>query len=208
MIPINLAFEDSLSESVLRVLLRKSKRPYEVATPYTGGGFGYLRQRARGFNNAAKSIPFLLLTDLDKANCAPTLIKEWLPVPMHPNLIFRVAVREVESWLLADRENFARFLGIAVELMPVKPDTLPDPKSVLITLALKSRNRRLREDIVPRAGSTSKQGPNYNGRLITFVEGQWDPTAASDGSDSLRRTIEALASFTPIWASEVPLVRP
>jgi hypothetical protein len=197
-IPINLAFEDSLSESVLSVLLRGSGRPYEVATLYTGGGFGYLRQRVRGFNNAAKGIPFLLLTDLDTAECAPVLVREWLPVSPHPNLLFRIAVREVESWLLADRENLARFLGIAVELVPFDSDSVLDPKSVLIGLASKSRNRRLREDIVPRQGSTSKQGLNYNGRLISFVQGQWDPMVASTGSDSLRRTIEALASFVPV----------
>ena len=194
---INLAFEDSLSESVLKVLLLGSGRCYEVATLYTGGGFGYLRQRVPGFNNAAKGIPFLLLTDLDTAECAPVLVREWLPVPPHPNLLFCVAIREVESWLVADRENLARFLGIRVELMPFGPDSIPDPKSVLIKLASKSHNRRLREDVVPRQGSTSKQGPNYNGRLISFVQGQWDPMVASAGSDSLRRTIEALASFVP-----------
>ena len=199
-IPINLAFEDSLSESVLRVLLRGSGRCYEVATLYTGGGFGYLRQRVRGFNNAAKGIPFLLLTDLDTAECAPVLVREWLPVSPHPNLLFRIAVREVESWLVADRENLARFLGIRVELVPFDPDSIPDPKSVLISLASKSRNRRLRDDIVPRPGSTSKQGPNYNGRLIGFVEHIWDPGVATATSASLRRTVEALASFVPLLA--------
>jgi hypothetical protein len=194
---INLAFEDSLSESVLRVLLLGSGRSYEVATPYTGGGFGYLRQRVRGFNNAAKGIPFLLLTDLDTAECAPELVREWLPVSPHPNLLFRIAVRAVESWLLADRENLARFLGIRVELVPFGSDSIVDPKSVLIRLASRSRNRRLRDDIVPRPGSTSKQGPSYNGRLIAFVESAWDPAAASSASDSLRRTMEVLASFVP-----------
>ena len=194
---INLAFEDSLSESVLRVLLLGSGRCYEVATLYTGGGFGYLRQRVRGFNNAAKGIPFLLLADLDTAECAPVLVREWLPVSPHPNLLFRIAVRAVESWLLADRENLARFLGIRVELVPFGSDSIVDPRSVLIRLASKSRNRRLRDDIVPRPGSTSKQGPSYNGRLIAFVESEWDPAAASSASDSLRRTVEALASFVP-----------
>ena len=199
-IPINLAFEDSLSESVLKVLLLGSGRCYEVATLYTGGGFGYLRQRVRGFNNAAKGIPFLLLADLDTAECAPVLVRQWLPAPPHPNLLFRIAVREVESWLVADRENLARFLGIRVELVPFGPDSIPDPKSVLIRLASKSPNRRLRDDIVPRPGSTSKQGPNYNGRLIGFVEHIWDPGVATATSASLRRTVEALASFVPLLA--------
>ena len=65
------------------------------------------------FNHGAKGTPFILLTDLDKNECAPMLIQEWLTDPLHPNLIFRVAVHEVEAWILADREAFAPFLGIS-----------------------------------------------------------------------------------------------
>ena len=96
-IPIHLAVEDELSEAVLREILKQSGRPFVVGAVYRRGGFGYLRANVRGFNNGAKGIPFFLLTDLDKNECAPMLIQEWLTVPLHPNLIFRVAVREVEA---------------------------------------------------------------------------------------------------------------
>ncbi|HEX9971235.1 MAG TPA: hypothetical protein VGD14_04115 [bacterium] len=98
---INLAFEDPLHEAVLRKIF--SQFNFAVGKCFSHGGYGYLKTKIQGFNNAARVTPFLVLTDLDQVECAPILIKEWLPVPKHPNLLFRVAVREVESWVLAHR---------------------------------------------------------------------------------------------------------
>ncbi len=194
-ISINLAVEDDLSEAVLRKLLPAK---YTVGDCYKKRGFGYLKKNIRGFNNAAKGMPFLVLTDLDREECPPKLIKKWLSVStQHHNLLFRVAVREVESWVLADRDHFAKFLGIKKEQVPVDVDEIDDPKEYLINLVRKSRKRRLREDIVPTRGSTAKQGPNYNGRLISFVEESWVPNKAMRSSPSLRRTIKAVENFRP-----------
>ncbi len=196
LIPINLAVEDDLSEAVLIKILHDR---YVVGNCYKRGGFGYLKNNIAGFNNAAKSMPFLVLTDLDMGECAPTLLKEWLSVPVHHNLLFRVAVREVESWVLADRDRFARFIGIRKTLVPVNVDAIDDPKRCLINLARKSRKRNLREDIVPSEGSTAKQGPDYNGRLMFFVEEFWNPYEAMHNSPSLVRTIRAVEDFQPVW---------
>ena len=194
-IPINLAVEDDLSEAVLRKILPDR---YVVGDRCMRGGFGYLKKNIRGFNNASKGMPFLVLTDLDMAECAPTLIKKWLSVPVHHNLLFRVAVREVESWVIADTDRFAKFLGIRRTLVPVNVDAIDDPKKCLINLARKSK-RNLREDIVPTKGSTAKQGPDYNGRLIYFVEEFWNPYEAMHNSLSLERTIRAVENFQPEW---------
>lgn len=194
--PINLAVEDDLSEAVLRKILRDG---HVVGDCYKRGGYGYLKKNIRGFNVAAKGMPFLVLTDLDSRECAPALIEDWLPVPIHHNLLFRVAVREVESWVLADRDRFAKFLGIRKTLVPVNVDAIDDPKEGLINLARKSRKRGLREDIVPTEGSTAKQGPDYNGRLKSFVEEFWNPYEAMHNSPSLRRTIRAVEKFQPEW---------
>ena len=129
-IPIQLAVEDDLSEAVLRKILSTSSRPYAVGTCYLGRGFGYLRKTIHGFNNAAKGTPFLVLTDLDQAECPPELIRTWLQAPIHSNLLFRVAVREVEAWLLADQAGLARFLGIRRALVPQSVDAIPDPRRV------------------------------------------------------------------------------
>jgi len=127
------------------------------------------KKNISGFNVAARGIPYLVLTDLDRSECAPAKIREWLSAPVHPNLLFRIAVREIEAWLLADRSGLARLFGIAQGRILTNPDDIPDPKGALIDLARSSRWKSLREDIVPRMGSTARQGPAYNDRLGDFV---------------------------------------
>jgi len=198
-IPIHLGAEDDLSEAVLRKILIESRRPFAVGTCYNRGGYGYIRKTIRGLNNAAKGTPFLVLTDLDKVQCPPELIRAWLPEPMHANLMFRVAVREVEAWLLADRRAFAGFLGIKQVLIPGNVDSIEDPKKCLIELAKRSLRKDLRQDIVPPAGSTRQIGPNYNGRLAFFVHQFWNVAEAGRASPSLERAVRAVANFTPSW---------
>ena len=124
-VPISLAVEDELSEYVLRALLTQTKRNFLIVAVYGKKGSGFLKKNLPAFNNAAKASPCLLLTDLDDLGCVPMLIEDWFdcrlkefPKHRHVNLIFRVAVCEVESWVLADRERFANFLGISQHLIP------------------------------------------------------------------------------------------
>lgn len=197
-IPVNLATEDELSEITLLRVLASVKR-YAVGTAYRRGGFGYLRRTIHGWNSAASSIPFVVLTDLDICECPLRLISDWLHVPKHPNLLFRIAVREVESWLLADPENLAEFLGVNTALIPKNTDAIADPKAAIVSLARRSRSRALRDRIAPGKNSTAKQGPDYNGCLGSFVQEQWDPNAARRNSPSLARTVDRITSFTPVW---------
>ncbi|WP_197673209.1 hypothetical protein [Leptolyngbya sp. O-77] len=125
--------------------------------------------------------------------------RDWLPCPKHPNLIFRVAVVEVEAWLLAHREAFAEFLGISVNLIPHNIDSEPDPKRLLIELTKRSRRRSLRDAIVPPQGSTAKIGRDYNGQLIQFVNQNWQANTARACSRSLDRAMNAIAHFEPTW---------
>ena len=200
-IDINLVFEDALSAAVVDRILAASCQKYSVGFRYISGGFGWIKKRMAGFNNAAKGMPYFVLTDLDTSKCAPLLIEQWLSAPRHPNLLFRVAVREVEAWVLGCRESFAAFLGVADNRIPIDVDQIPDAKEFLVNLARRSRKRDVRQDIVPQEGSTAKVGPNYNGRLISFVEGQWDPDVAKDRSLSLKRAMEALDRFVPVFGS-------
>ena len=198
-IPVNLATEDELSEVALLRILKHVGR-YSVGVAYRRGGFGYLRRTISGWNAAARGIPFIVLTDLDNCDCPARLISEWLTAPKHPNLLFRIAVREVESWLIADKANLARFLGLDHRMVPDNCDYLADPKAEVITLARRSRTRIIRDGIVPRVASTAKQGPDYNGLLGAFVRKDWNPDAAGSRSPSLARTIARLAAFNPVWA--------
>ena len=198
-IPVNLAVEDELSETVLRKLLAQSQPSFAIGYAYRRGGFGCLRRTVAGFNQAARGTPFVVMTDLDRGQCAPALIQEWLPHPRHANLIFRVAVRTVEAWLLGHQGAMADFLGIAETLVPRDVDGLRDPKGTLIRLARRSRYRRRREAIVPRPGSTARIGPDYNGCLSEFVTQQWDAGEAARSSPSLDRALRRLRAFRPTW---------
>ena len=199
LIPINLAAEDLLSEAVLRKMVSHTRRSFHVGYCYCRGGIGYIKRTLPGFNNAAKGTPFLVLIDLDTAQCAPAKLREYLPIPKQHNLLLRVAVKEVESWLLADAVNFARFLGISQSRIPQVVEEIDNPKELLINLAKLSRKRSLRDDIIPLSGSTAKIGPNYNGRLIHFVGSNWKISNAMRHSPSLRRTMELLQQFQPQW---------
>jgi len=198
-IPVNLAVEDELSEAVLRKLLAQSQPGFAIGCAYRRGGFGYLRRTVAGFNQAARGTPFVVLTDLDRGQCAPALIEEWLPQPRHANLIFRVAVRTVEAWLLGHQGALADFLGIAERLVPLDVDDLKDPKAALIRLAKRSRRRDRREAIVPRRGSTARIGPDYNACLGEFVTQRWDASEAARTSPSLKRALRNLRGFRPAW---------
>jgi len=199
-IPINLAVEDTLSGAILRRILIATGRPFEVGTCYQRHGFGYLKRTIIWLNSAARGTPFVVLTDLDTGTCVSDLITDWLRIPRHPNLIFRVAVREVEAWVLADRRGFAEFAGVREKVVPRDPEAVANPKQRLIAIVARSRYRSLRQDIVPRQGNTAQQGPNYNAPLIKFVQDRWDPLAAQRHCDSLRRAINRLRTFRPTRA--------
>jgi len=200
-IAINLAVEDALSEAVLREMLKQSERPFSVGSCLCRGGYGYLKRILPGLNYAAQGMTYLILTDLDRAECPLELIYEWLTQPKHPNLLFRVAVREVEAWLLAHREAFADFLGISKSLIPTNVDEITDPKQSLINLSRKSRKRSLRDAIAPAPDSTAKIGKDYNGQLIKFVQNDWRVAEAQVNSPSLQRAMNAIINYQPTLGS-------
>ncbi len=195
-IPANIAVEDLLSEIVLRKIIALNNR-FCIGTCYSKGGYGYLRKTIKGFNNAAKGSTFIVLSDLED-ECAPLLISNWLQVSKHPNLIFRIAVHEVEAWLLADLEGIASYLGISQSLIPSDVDNINDPKKCLIELAKRSPYRKIREAIVPSPHTTATVGPNYNGQLANFVNDVWNIESACNKSDSLKRAVKEIVNFKPI----------
>jgi len=150
-----------------------------------------------GFIAAAKYSPWLVVVDLDgDAPCAPAFLRT-LPAAV-PGLLLRVAVREIEAWILGDRERIAEFLGISIGHIPRDPDSIADPKETLVALARRSRRKDIREDIVPRIGSGRRVGPAYGSRVIEFVRDTadgWRPDRAAGDSVSLARCLAALRAI-------------
>ena len=191
--PVNVLVEGITDEVVVRRLLEHAG--LTCGTVYGKSGKALLLERLSNYNQAARFRPWFVVVDLDQdAECAPPFVHSML---LHPadGMLLRVAVRAIESWLLADAERLAGFLGVRAARIPSNPDAEPDPKTTLIDLARKSRRRAIRQDIVPREGSGSRIGPGYTGRLIefvTFAGHPWRPDVAAQRSDSLRRCLESL----------------
>lgn len=155
-------------------------------------GKNLLDQRLRGYNNAARFAPWVVVRDLNRdAPCASALVQQLLPTPA-PGMCLRIAVRSAEAWLLADREEISRFLSVSPARVPVAPDMALDPKRLLVDLARRSRRRAIREDVVPPPGTSGVVGPGYSGRIIEFASKSWRPHVAARQSRSLSRSIQAL----------------
>ncbi len=187
------AVEGMLDEAVLRRLMKEMGA---MAGPIYGkNGKPFLLQKVNAYNQAARFGPWVILIDLDHdADCAPPYQKSCLPHPS-PLMIFRVAVREIEAWLLADRESLAKFLSVGVSRIPHDPENMNNPKSTMVEIARHSRRRDVSENMVPRAGSGRKIGPAYTSLLIEFArdpEHGWRPSVAAKSSDSLDRCMRRL----------------
>lgn len=199
-ISIYLAVEDDLSEVMVRRLLRARPVPYDLGAVFKQGGFGYLRQKTPAFNNMAKACPVILLTDLDQRSCAPELVADWLKQPKHPDFLLRVAVREVEAWLLACDEALGEYLAIRHFHPFPSPEELDDPKLELLKLAEGSSKRGIREAVARRdTGGNLRQGPAYNSTLGAFVDRLWEPRIASSRCPSLKRALSALEQLETRW---------
>jgi hypothetical protein len=79
-----------------------------------------------------------------------------------------------------------------VSRIPQKMDGISQPKEFLVSLVRSSRRKRLRKEIIPLPGATSKVGTGYNARLGEFVRKRWNPRLAASVSVSLKRTLARL----------------
>ena len=171
---ITLAVEDTLSEAVATRLANEYLPGVGVREVVGRQGIGYIRRRMRDLNQIALyENPVLVVADLDRPqDCAANRVgrlSEGLTATA-PNLLIRIAVLEIESWIMADREGIARWLRIAANIVPRNPESLSDPKRTLAQLAVRSRNRGLREAIAPtRVIGTHRTGLGYNDTLGEFV---------------------------------------
>ena len=194
MIYISSIFEDEITHQVMLKLYNYIGFFSEYrAIPCNGKG--KIKKQIGAYNTASQHGCYLIIVDLDDDfSCAPALINEWLPGKKSSNFLFRVAVHEIESWLLADIENLADFFSISKSLIPLEPDFKMDPKSVIISLAKRSRKREIREAIVP-IDKFASIGPEYNVKLQTFVRDFWNIDLARKRSPSLDKAIKAFGTI-------------
>ncbi len=188
---VNMLVEGTMDEAAARRIIEYlDLRPL---TCYGKQGSGYIKTRIRGFNRAARFTPVLALVDFMDTNlaCPPQVVSEWLP-NRNSRMLFRVVVRELESWLLADREGIADFLSVDEVSIPANPESINDPKRFVVNLAKKSERRSVREALVPDSGSTSSVGRLYTWEMRRFISKHWNIEAAMTRSKSLDRCLQRL----------------
>lgn len=194
MVRVNVLVEGSTDEPIAKRLLKHSG--LEVGIVYGRNGKPDLLRRLPNYNKAAQFSRWFIIVDLDMdSQCPVQALKKWLPEPS-TGMRCRIAVRAIEAWLLADKENMAQFLGVSLSRLQRNFDLEPDPKETLVNIARHSRRRSIREDIVPRPMSGAKVGPLYVPQLTRFVNELWRPGTASVESESLRRCLQALSTLT------------
>jgi hypothetical protein len=189
-VPVTVAVEGPTDQAVVRRLLQALE--ISCGPVHICNGKGKLDRRVSAYNHAARHAPWLVLRDLDRDfPCAPSLIAEILPSPSS-RMFFRIVVRAVESWLLADGDAMASFLGVGAQSLPPAPDELSNPRATLLELARKARRRDVREDLLPSPGVTALVGRGYTARLIEFADRYWRPETAAERSPSLAGCIRSL----------------
>lgn len=203
---VRLAVEDDLSEEVLKRLLRESGKGWDVEFSYPPpvrgrprepkSGFGYLRANLPAFCRASKEVPHIVLVDLDDAKCPPAKVREWFGGKRRPpNLIFRVAVREVEAWLLADFAGLMDYLHVHNARDVKASELVRYPKEAIVCYAAKSRVSEIRRDMLPFRRRLGAVGPGFTPLMRSFARDIWDVDAAVGNCASLARALAALRAF-------------
>jgi hypothetical protein len=188
------AVEGPSDEAALRQI--SGSLGIEIGEVYGRNGKSNVAKSLLGFNYAARHEPWIVIIDLDKEECVVSTLKTLLPEPSN-FMCLRIAVRELEAWLLADAERFSQYFSVSVSVVPIAPDDLPDPKLTLINLVRKSRRSSIRFDMVPDPKLGQSIGPAYTTRIIEYINSEhgWRVEVAAQHSPSLRRAMAAISAL-------------
>ncbi|KAB2869260.1 MAG: hypothetical protein IT503_20530 [Burkholderiaceae bacterium] len=175
--------EGYLEERLIGALWRQLGRHEEPLVVRNAGGSPFWAH-ARRYNEAGRHRIVLGLADLEQEVCAPAAIDK-LGKPLSAGFKLRLAVRMIESWIMADREAFAAQFGLRVADVPLQPDLLPHPKRTVVELARRSRKKLVRDAMIP--AGVGLVGAEYTAFMARFVESRWRLRHARTRSPSLER---------------------
>jgi hypothetical protein len=192
---IYIAVEGKIDEDILSVIFAQYPT-IRVQQCLAKNGKRTLEKNLEKYNQIAQRYPVLVLIDLDQEDCPVTYLQRISPTAKHEQLIIRISVRELEAWLLADRNNFAKFINAPVNKIPYPPDDCPQPKEAILNLVKQyTKNKNLRGDILPEDKTTHKPGRAYGDRLFEFALRHWHIPTARLHSPSLDRALRAVEKF-------------
>lgn len=175
--------EGHMESVFLPVVLAQIGRADLRPTIRDAGGGPRFWQQAHRYNEAGEHATVLGLADVEQAQCAPALLAAKLP-RKSAGFHLRLAVRMLESWLLADRACLAGFLRVRVASVPADPDAVQHPKRALVDLARRSTSRTVREALTPQ-DSGAVVGPEYVPVMSEFITTLWQAARARAASPSL-----------------------
>ena len=139
--PINLVVEDELGEQMIRVLLCPKRTLFSNRSGLWKAWKRLLKKDIAGVSTTRQRAYRILFSPISMPEpCATFLIEDWFncPIAEYPkrrrngNLLFRIAVHEVESWIMADRSPSPNFLAFRFIKFQLQTDDIPDPKKFLI----------------------------------------------------------------------------
>jgi hypothetical protein len=191
MIYITCVYEDEPTYQIMLKMFSYFPESFAVEAKIPCYGYGKIKTKISAYNHSARHRYWFVITDLDQAECAPSLVREWLPEGCNGKMLFRVAVREIESWLLADKKNFSTFFTVNPASVPAVPDSLNDPKQTIFTIVKQSGERHIQKAILP-VDTKAHIGPGYNEYFIEFIQNYWNIDAARQHSVSLDKTLQSL----------------
>jgi hypothetical protein len=191
---VHLLVEGEIDEAIGRRLIAETG--HTIGTCYGKHGYGYIKEKISGFNASAISMAYLALADFSDTGypCPGHAIEKLLPY-RKPQMLFRLVVREIESWILADRDGLADFLAVSPDHIPLDSDSEHDPKQTLVNIARRSRSSKIRSAIVPQENSTAVVGKLYNADLVRFVAESWNVGRACENSSSLAKCLHRLTEL-------------
>ena len=165
----------------------------EVGNRYYRGGKSGVDSKIAGYNNDAMhtKMLWLVLRDLNSDECPPSLRNKLLSETA-PSMCFRIAEKEVESWLMGDRESLAFYFRVSRDLIPLAPEEIDEPKELIVKLAKKSNKREIREGIARKGSTQLDTGPRYTALMREYAQTHWRPEVAAKRSDSLRRAMACI----------------
>lgn len=198
--------EDEATRAVIERLIKDYAPQLNILRHLPARG-SMVKVSIEKFNVMANSYPVILLTDLDDEPCAPIGKNKLLNgIDQSQDFVVNLAVDEVEAWLMADKEGFARYFGIPVSSMPnselqkmsgrkALPElSVPVKSSWYLThqLIQQSSNAEKRAQVAVSPSDKNCKGKEYNTAIVPFVREHWNPEVARQASDSLNRMIVRL----------------
>lgn len=190
---ITVAVEGELDSIIVQKLIEQAGG--KVAALLPPRGKPAIRKNIERYNSAARHALWIVVVDLNNEyDCAPSLLQEWLPEESQ-YMCFRVAVREIEAWLMGDAETLADYLKISRSKIERNPESLSDPKPkvAMVNLARESQSREIRERMVSKNGNSP--GPYYTAVLSDYAHNHWRPEVAAKRADSLRRAMACVENL-------------